>query len=405
MLLLKSNAVRVVEATLAKVTKVSRPVAKFILHIVELWLAMNCRYVFTNMQRWGTRTEKSYRGMFSKHFDWFGFNYALVQEHCSKELIAAFDLTYISKSGKHTYGVGKFWSGTSGKALKGLEVGCLALVDVANATAMPAIVEQTPPVSSLKRLGKTLIDHYVRIIEKHIDKIRALTSYLVVDGYFMKQAFIKPLLKRGLRIITKARKDANFKYLYKGKAKGGKGRPKLYEGKVNIKAIDKRRIKCCYKDKDKKVFATVLYSVQLKVQVLAAFVYYKGKQVPQIIISTDTAMKPIKMCTFYGLRFQIEFLIRDAKQYTGLEHCQARSQPKLHNYFNLAINVVAVAKAAYYLSVPKQKRGSFSMADVKMKHMNELITNRIFHNLAIDLSDEKIIPLYHQCLNFGRLRA
>lgn len=366
---------------------------------------MNCRYVFTNMQRWGSRTEKSYREMFTKFFDWFGFNYSLVQQHCSTELIAVFDPSYINKSGKYTYGVGKFWSGASSKALKGLEVGCLAFVDVVKATAMPAIVEQTPAPQVLKAGGKTLIHHYVSIIEKYIGKIKAFTSYLVVDGYFMKQDFIKPLLKRGLHVITKGRKDANLKYLYKGKQKGGKGRPKLYEGKVNIEAIDKRRIKNLYKDEDKQVLAAILYSVPLKVNVLAAFVYYKGKQQPEIIISTDTAMDAATMCRYYGLRFQIEFLIRDAKQYTGLEDCQARDERKLFTHFNVAMSAVAVAKAAYYLPIAKEKRGSFSMADIKMKHMNALIANTIFQNLKNDLSDEKIIPLYQHCLNFGRLRA
>jgi hypothetical protein len=43
------------------------------------------------------------------------------------------------------------------------------------------------------------------------------------------------------------------------------------------------------------------------------------------------------------------------------------------------------------------------MMDIKMRHMNELITNRIFENL--DLSERKIKRIYNQCLNFGRLRA
>lgn len=87
----------------------------------------------------------------------------------------------------------------------------------------------------------------------------------------MKKDFIKPLLKQGLHIITKARGDANLRYLYKGKQK-------KYDGKVNIAAIDKRRIKCCYRDKDKQVYAGIVYCVQLKQSVLAAFVYYGLKQ-------------------------------------------------------------------------------------------------------------------------------
>jgi len=401
----KSNALRVVDATLGKITEVKKPVAKFIIHIVELWLGMNCRYVFSNMERWGKMTEKSYRNGFSKFFDWFKFNYVIVQQHCSEEVIAVFDPSYIKKSGKHTYGMGMFWSGVRQKALRGLEIGCLAFVDVTHATALHGIAEQTPSPKSLKGSGKTLVHHYVSVIEKHISDIKAITRYLAVDGYFMKKDFIQPLLNQGLHIITKARKDANLMYLYKGKQKGGRGRPKLYDGKVNIGAIDKRKIKCCYRDSDKQVYAAMVYCVQLKQVVLAAFVYYAGKDKPEILIGTDTGMKAITLCRYYGLRFQVEFLIRDAKQYAGLEVCQARDQQKLHTHFNIAMTVVSIAKAAYYLSVPIEQRGSFSMADIKMLHMNQLITKRIFSNLAIDLSCRKIKRIYNQCLNFGRLRA
>lgn len=401
----KSNALRVVETTLGKITEVKKPVAKFIIHIVEFWLGMNCRYVFSNMERWGRMTEKSYRSCFKKFFDWFKFNYELVQQSYSGEIAASFDPTYIKKSGKYTYGVGMFWSGVRQKALRGLEIGCLAFVDVKNNTALSGIAVQTPSPKDLKASGKTLVHHYVGIIEKHLKDIKAITRYLAVDGYFMKKDFIQPLVKQGLHIITKARQDANLMYLYKGKQKSGKGRPKLYDGKVNTAAIDKRRIKCCYLDKNMEVYAARLYCIQLKQIVLAAFVYYGDKQKPEIIIGTDTQMDAMTLCRYYGLRFQIEFLIRDAKQYGGLEDCQARDQQKLNTHFNIALTVVSIAKAAYYLSMPIEQRGSFSMADIKMLHMNQLITKRIFSNLAIDLSCRKIKRIYNQCLNFGRLRA
>lgn len=405
MLKTKSNALRVVEATLGKIKKVKKPVSKFLIHTMELWLGMNCRYVFSNMERWGKMTEKSYRNSFRKFFDWFGFNYELVKQTCAKEIIAVFDPSFIKKSGKLTYGLGMFWSGVRQKAVKGLEIGCLAFVDVTNATALHAIAEQTPSPKSLQASGKTLVTHYVSIIEKHIKEILSVTGYLAVDGYFMKKDFIQPLLKQGLHIITKARMDANLMYLYKGKQKGGKGRPKLYDGKVNIAALDKRRIKCCYRNKDMRVHAGIVYCVQLKQQVLAAFVYYGVKEKPEILIGTDIEMDAMVLCRYYGLRFQVEFLIRDAKQYTGLEECQARGKEKLDTHFNIAMTTVSIAKAAYYLSIPAEQRESFSMADIKMLHMNQLITKRIFSNLAVDLSCRKIKRIYNQCLNFGRLRA
>jgi hypothetical protein len=226
-----------------------------------------------------------------------------------------------------------------------------------------------------------------------------------VDGYFAKKEFIHPLVKEGLHIITKMRQDANLRYLYQGEPKGGKGRPKLYAGKVDVKALDKSKVSLYYRDKEVAVYAAVLYAVQFKRRVLVAFVYYKGKTTPQIIMSTDVEMEALLMCRYYGLRFQVEFLIRDAKQHTGLEDCQARSKEKLHTHFNVALTAVSLAKCAYWLPLPEEQRASFSMADVKMLHMNELMTQRIFQNLDLDLSDRKIKQLYDDCLNFGRLRA
>lgn len=405
MLKTKSNALKVVDATLGKVTGVKKPVAKFVIHIVELWLGMNCRYVFSNMERWGSMTEKSYRNGFKKFFDWFGFNFALVKQHAGTELLAVFDPSYIGKSGKHTYGLGMFWSGTRQKALKGIEIGCLAFVDVGAGTALHGEAVQTPSPKVLKVENRTLVTHYVQVINKRISDILSVTRYLAVDGYFMKKDFINPLFAKGLHIITKARSDANLMYLFKGKQKTGKGRKRLYEGKVDIKKIDKRRLPCCYSDEVMNVYAGVVYCVLLKQPVLAAFIYYGDKLKPEIIICTDTEMAAMEMCKYYGLRFQVEFLIRDAKQHTGLEDCMARDKEKLHTHFNIAMTTVSVAKAAYHLSVPIEQRGSFSMADIKMKYMNQLIVKRIFSNLALDMSCRKIKRIYNQCLNFGRLRA
>ncbi|MBD0280157.1 MAG: hypothetical protein ICV81_19665 [Flavisolibacter sp.] len=172
---------------------------------------------------------------------------------------------------------------------------------------------------------------------------------------------------------------------------------------MNTKAIDKRKIRCCYRDSEATIYAAVLYAVQLKQTALVAFVYYSGKSTPEIIMGTDTAMDALTLCRYYGLRFEVEFLIRDGKQHTGLQDCQARSKQKLHTHFNIALTVVSLAKAAYWLPLPDEPTGSFSMADIKMWHINQLSTNRIFDNLDLDLRERKIKQLYDECLNFGRL--
>jgi len=46
---------------------------------------------------------------------------------------------------------------------------------------------------------------------------------------------------------------------------------------------------------------------------------------------------------YYRLRFKIEFLFRDANQFTGLTHCQARSKEKVNFHFNLSLAAVNMA--------------------------------------------------------------
>ena len=60
-----------------------------------------------------------------------------------KECIAAFDPSHINKSGKKTYGKDRFWSGKDQRAKPGLEIGCLAMVDVEDATAYIVEAVQT----------------------------------------------------------------------------------------------------------------------------------------------------------------------------------------------------------------------------------------------------------------------
>lgn len=412
-----SSAFEVVRTTLSKITKVSQPVSKFIGHILPLWLAMNCRMTFMNLGRWGGRNEKTYRFQFAGAFDWFSFNYEVVRA-CfgKKKVIAVFDSSFIKKSGTKTYGRAKFWSGTAGRSLPGLEVGCLAFVGVSEHTALHCLAEQSPTPKRLKEEGKTLLDHYTKVVVDHAEQIRALTPYVVVDGYFMKKEFVCALLENGLQVVTKARPDCDLKYLFKGHQRT-KGRKKLFDGKVNTRSVDRRRLPRLSSNKQRDIFSGVVYSVRLKRPVLVAITYYKdpksgayltdkkGRIKPEILISTDATMPPKVMCHYFGLRYQIEFLIRDAKSYCGLEDCQARSKEKLHNHFNIALTAVSVAKAAYFLPLPKRERQGFSMADIKMQGMNELIAKRIFSILDLDPSCKKYQRAYDDCLNFGRLRA
>lgn len=394
-----------VSASLQKLDNISKPQVKFLSTIFELWLGLPVRYTMLNLSRFGCYSEKSIRLHFEKFFDFVSFNTWLIKKGCSKELIAAFDPTFIAKSGKKTPGLGKWWNGTYQRALKGLEIGCLSIVDVQGATAMSLEAVQTPSREVLKARDHNLVSHYVSVIKKQLPRLKAMVKYLVADGYFMKQDFITPLVKEGLHIITKMRPDADLRYIYNGARTGGRGRPKLYDGKVDCKNIDKRRIRIFDQDEQVVYYSGIVYSKALKQRV--RIVYLEDKQTSryEIFACTDTFIKPELIIHYYRLRFQIEFLIRDAKQYCGLEQCQARSENKLYFHFNMALSAVSVAKAATWLVVPKEKRKAFSMRNIKLMYYNKIMTERIFSNLALDLNCTKIKRLFNQCLDIGALAA
>ena len=104
----------------------------------------------------------------SKDVDWFSFNCALVKANFKGKVIAIFNTSYLKKSGKKTYGLATFYSGTAGRALKGLEIGCLAFAGVKEHNALHGICVQSPMPDSLHQKGETLVDHYINVILERI---------------------------------------------------------------------------------------------------------------------------------------------------------------------------------------------------------------------------------------------
>ena len=395
-----------VSASIQKMSNISKVQFKFTVAVFDVWLALPLRYTMLNLSRFGGYCEKSIRLHMEQCFDFCSFNTQLIKHKCGKELIAAFDPTFLPKSGTKTPGLGRWWSGTRQCALKGLEVGCLALIDIAAATALSLEAVQTPASEVLEAKQLNLTSHYVSILLKQLPVFKAMeVKYVVADGYFMKHDFIHPLLKEELHVITKMRPDANLRYLYNGPKAKGKGRPRLYDGKVDCTRIDKRRIRSFSQDEHAVYYSGIVYSIALKQLVRIVYIADKQTRRYQILVCTDTALDAEKLVQYYRLRFQIEFLIRDAKQYCGLEQCQARSEQKLYFHFNMALSSVSAAKAATWLCLPQNKRGAFSMRNIKLLYYNKMMTETIFSNLALDLNCKKIKQLYNQCLNIGNLAA
>ena len=70
-----------------------------------------------------------------------------------------------------------------------------------------------------------------------------------------------------------------------------------------------------------------------------------GKQAHVILFSSDLGLGAATIIDYYGLRFQIEFNFRDAKQHWGLEDFMNVTPAAVTNAANLALFMVTVAAA------------------------------------------------------------
>lgn len=377
----------------------------FLTETFVLFLCIKGRINFLQLGRYGKFKEQRYRQQFEKKFDFLSFNKALTLSNGSGHYAIAFDPSYINKAGKKTPGLGWYWSGCAGQSKWGLEIGGLAAIDIDHHTAFHLEAVQTNINSDSKM---TLTDWYAGLISQRKETLGEISKYLVADAWFSKKPFVDKILASGMHLICRLRDDADLKYLYTGKPTGKKGRPRKYAGKFKPKSIDNTYFETVMQDEEKTVNTAILYSKSLKRNIRIVHVSYlnaKGKETYKLYYSTDINMQASDILKYYQARFQIEFIYRDGKQYTGLSDSQARSENKLHFHFNASLTSINIAKVAHWLNRPIEERKAFSMADVKTMNHNRLLLNRFFDVFGISPYSIKNQKHVKELIYYGTIAA
>lgn len=392
---------------LSKMNNIGKVQASFLLHIMIMFLSMRGRINFLQLGRYGVMDEHSYRYHFSKDFDWVGFNRRFVDEQCSDEKILAFDASYLSKSGKSTYGVGYFYSGCHGQYERGMEIGCFAAIDLKQNTAYHLLATQTE--YRKKKDTSDLVNQYCEMLKDNAAELLQVSNILAVDAWFYKAEYINTCIAEGFECITRMRDDANLRYIFNGKQKEGKGRPKKYGDKVNLNKIDKRRFKLVQTIDDVKIYECTLHCVMLKSNVKVAYVEFFNKkgdvQMYKIFMSTNLDRDAMTIVRYYKSRYQMEFNFRDAKQHTGLQHCQARDKAKLDFHFNASLTSVNIAKSLSRRDVDKNQSTPISIEDIKTELSNKLLLDLFLSNFEIDPQLIKNESIISKILNYGKKAA
>jgi hypothetical protein len=390
---------------LNKLPNINKRRKDFLVEIFVLLLSVKGRINFLQLSRYGNYKEQRYRQQFEKRFNFLKFNKELVLSTKGDKYAIAFDPSYINKSGKSTPGVGYFWSGVAGHTKWGLEIAGIAAIDLENHTAHHLEAVQT---FTNNNKDVTLTDWYANIITTRKDDLREISDIVVADAWFSKKKFTDKIISARMNLISRFRNDADLLYLFNGEQSKGRGRPKKYDGKVRHNNIDKDHFQFVEKNDKAEIYCAEVYSKSLKRTIKLVHVIYqnkKGKEIPKLYFSTDLSLDALEILDYYTCRFQIEFLYRDAKQHTGLNDCQARSENKLHFHFNAALTGINIAKMQHWLCLPKQERGAFSMNDIKTINNNRLQLNRFFSKFGINPHSAKNKRKAYELLYYGTIAA
>jgi Transposase DDE domain len=124
-----------------------------------------------------------------------------------------------------------------------------------------------------------------------------------------------------------------------------------------------------------------------------------------LLFSTDLEIQPYDLYRFYKARFQIEFIFRDAKQFTGLEDCQSCDADKLDFHFNASLTALNLAKADLLNQHSSPEPISFSIASYKRFILNDHLLERFIAMFALDPTLIKSQPAYEAMRSYGLITS
>jgi putative transposase len=344
-------------------------------------LAMTSRVTMLGISRW-TADGGSYRTVqrfFTTLFPWATLFWLFFRTHLfdpDDVYLLAGDETVVTKSGKHTPGLDRFFASLYGKSVPGLALKTLSLISTKQRRSFPLAVEQVVRSAeeqaasqakaakpSIKRkpgrpkgstsTAKTTLElsPELRRIQTQIGALLTRIggflplTYLVLSGHFGNAAALLLALESKLHLISKLRSDSALYLPYDGPY-AGRGPKRIRGDKLNPQAIPERFL--CQRRVEKGV-ETCIYQLQARhktvAQLLNIVIIVKTNLKTQarahvILFSSDLALPFDKLIDYYCLRFQLEFNFRDAKQYWGLSDFMTTHPRRVRNAANLSLFMV-----------------------------------------------------------------
>ncbi len=202
-----------------------------------------------------------------------------------------------------------------------------------------------------------------------------------------------------------------MRFRFTGARSGQRGRPKVYDGKVDwqyLRRFDRVDTAALALAPGVKVFTAELYHGSLKRWLRVVVLVWHtadGKGQHAILATTDLTCTAADVLRIYQARFQLEFLFRDGKQCAGLTECQARNTAALDFHCNASLATVSATRAAAAQAQESDEPFVFSLATQKQIAFNEHFMAEISATYAYDLTCWENHPAYAALRTYGALAA
>jgi putative transposase len=366
-------------------------------------LAMTGRVTMLGISRWAGDggSYRTVQRFFLTALPWASLLWLFFRAHLfdpADVYLLAGDETIVTKSGKHTPGLDRFFASLYGKPVPGLAFFALSLISTKQRRSFPIALEQVvrspeekaaqkakaakpapkrkpgrPKGSSTKPTPPDLSPELTRIqslilaLLGRIGGVLPLT-YLVLDGHFGTAAALQMACACKLHLISKLRADSALYLPYDG-AYAGRGPKRIYGDKLNPRSIPERYL--CQRRVEKDI-ETCIYQLQARhktfAQLLNLVCIVKTNlktqaQAHVLMFSSDLALPADKLIDSYCLRFQLEFNFRDAKQYWGLEDFMSTNPTRVTNAANLSLFMVNLVERV--LREMRREQEAMSVLDLK----------------------------------------
>ena len=418
-------------------------IMKQLILVVEATLAMSGRVTMLGISRW---TEKggSYRTvqrLFKEEIEWTKLRWLLIQKHLvinvSRVYLLAGDEVVVTKSGKYTHGLGRYFSSLQKQTVSSLCFITLSLIDVKTRKSYPLLVEQLiredvkksapkaakkkatkgkvgrPAGSKNKNLADVELSPFLLQLQNCIQQALLVIGcnlkviYFVYDGALGNNAGLQMVKQKGLHLISKLRHDSTLYFPFTGEY-SGKGAPKKYGDKVTLERLTEEHL--CH-ESVKKTIKTSIYQIQarhkkfpelLNVVIIVKTSLKTGRTAKVLLFSDDLSLGYENLIDYYKLRFQIEFNFRDAKQYWGLEDFMNIKEKQVSNFASFSLFMVTFSQ----LLLPQiDDLSPESMLDLKTVYRARKFTRRIIYSLGIRSEDFLIDDKIFQAAEIGRIHA